>query len=421
MIRIPKEVEKAMKSLENSGFECYAAGECVIDAVVNLKPLDWDVVTDASIDDLTSLFPEGRVINRRLGVIRLEFGDIEDDGIILDISHYRNGQTQVITLNEDLEGRVFTCNAIGESLSRTPVDPFGGRRDIREKSIRTIGIVDKVFEESPETMLEMVRIAGEMGFKIPKDALDAIRKCGHLLLEKNHIRVQKELLLLADSYNVTECYRILRDTGLMNVIMGKPIDKKLALREKSELDMLLRNLTKSEEDAEVRLALLYLCFDSARTRDAIRKLDFQGNLGERFVTLHEEINTSYTVNDKLKMKSFINRVGMENYIFIQKVAVAKKTVFNERFDAAARREVIMRQIKNGGEVITRDDIPLDEAKLMDLGIVTSIREGEELIARMVDASIKENFSKESDFEALARNLAENKRKFPYKGIKWIRK
>lgn len=421
MIRIPKEVEKSMKTLEDAGFECYAAGECVRDSIVNLKPLDWDVVTDAGIEDLEKLFPEGRVINRILGVIRLEFGDIDYDGIILDISHYRNGGSQVLTLNEDLEGRVFTCNAIGESLSRTPVDPFGGRNDIRDKQIRTIGIVDKVFEEHPETMLEMVRIAGEMGFEIPKDALDAIKKCADGILEKNHAAVQRELLLIADSYNIVECLTILKDTGLLSAVMGKPADKKLAIREKSELDMLFKNISKAEEDPEIRLALIYLCFDSSRTREAIRKLDFPEPLAEKFLTLHEEMNTSYTVNDKLKMKSFINRIGLENYDFIQRVSVAKKDVYNERFDAPVKRSIIMRQIKNGNEVLTRDDIPLDEKDLMELGVVNNFEEGTQLIARMVDACIKENFSKDSDFKALAENLAENKRRFPYKGIKWIRK
>lgn len=421
MIRIPKEIEKAMKTLEKEGFECYAVGECVRDAFVNLKPLDWDVAADASEDDLKKIFPEGKIINHCPATIRLEFGDVQEDGLILDIRHFENNGREVLTINEDLEGRLFTCNAIGESLSRTPVDPFGGRKDIQAKNIRTIGIVDKVFAENPETMIEMVRIAAEMEFDIPNDALEAIKKCGDLILQKNHSEVQKQFMLAADSYNASECVRLLKETGLLGCLMGKPMGKKLAIKEKSELELLIKNIDRAAYDQEVRLGLIYLCFDGSKTKDAIKKLSYRKDVEEKLLMLHEEFNTSYGINDKLRLKSYINKVGMENYKYIQKVSKAKKIVFNETFDAPAQRETILRQIERNNEVITRDDVDVDENMLIQAGIAESRQDAEELILRMVDASIKEVFSKDSDFMALAKELATHKRRFPYKSIKWIKK
>lgn len=420
MIRIPKEVEKTMKTLETAGFECYAVGECVRDALINLKPLDWDVATNAQIDDMKKLFPECKVISTAKNIIRLEFGDIEDDGIILDISHYRNGENQVLTINEDLEGRGFTCNAIGVTLSRIPVDPFGGRKDIRERNMRTVGIVDKVFEENPEKMLEMIRIAAEMRFELPKDAKDAIAKCADLLMTKNNAEVATQLLLLVDSYNGCDTVQKLWDYGLLQVLIGKPYGKKLHIKEKSELDMYLKNIHKAEDDPLVKLSLLYLCFENAKTRDAIKMLHFAPKIEDNLITAHKEMNISYTVNDKLKLKDFINRIGLDNYEFVQRVALSRKLVLNERFDAPYKRAMLMKQIKASNEVLTMDDVPITEADILEAGIVSTEREAMELRCRVLDACLKENFDKGSDFMALARDLKANKRKFQYKNIRWIK-
>ena len=73
MIKLPKEVNKVLKTLEGAGAEVYVAGECVRDSLLGGNPYGWDVVTSAGPDKLRELFPEGRVISEKYGILRLEY------------------------------------------------------------------------------------------------------------------------------------------------------------------------------------------------------------------------------------------------------------------------------------------------------------------------------------------------------------
>ena len=63
MIKIPKEVKRIMKTLEDRQFKAYAAGECVRDSLAGLKPYDWDVATSAGLADLKELFPDAKSVS----------------------------------------------------------------------------------------------------------------------------------------------------------------------------------------------------------------------------------------------------------------------------------------------------------------------------------------------------------------------
>ena len=44
-MRIPREVEKIIETLEAGGFEAYAVGGCVRDTLLGREPEDWDITT----------------------------------------------------------------------------------------------------------------------------------------------------------------------------------------------------------------------------------------------------------------------------------------------------------------------------------------------------------------------------------------
>ena len=134
MIKLPKEVNRILKALEGAGEEAFAAGECVRDSLVGESPFGWDVLTSAGLDKLKELFPDGKVISEKYGILRMEYieeiydkdGEFEgEEGLIIDVAAYRSGTT----IESQLERKDFTIDAIADSLGRI-ADPFGGREDI---------------------------------------------------------------------------------------------------------------------------------------------------------------------------------------------------------------------------------------------------------------------------------------------------
>ena len=53
---IPQKVEIIINTLEEAGFEAYAVGGCVRDALLGRTPNDWDITTSAKPEQVKVLF-----------------------------------------------------------------------------------------------------------------------------------------------------------------------------------------------------------------------------------------------------------------------------------------------------------------------------------------------------------------------------
>ena len=175
MIKIPKEVKRIIKTLEDEKFKAYTAGECVRDSLAGLKPCDWDVATSASLEDLKRLFPDASIVSEKFSVIRMDFIDdvydregdfVGEEGIIVDVATFRKsgvyadgGKADTVqfadTIEEDLTRREFTMNALADN-GYDLIDPFGGREDIKNRLIKTIGDPSESFRDDPVRMLKEI-------------------------------------------------------------------------------------------------------------------------------------------------------------------------------------------------------------------------------------------------------------------------
>ena len=64
-----------MKALEKSGHEVYAVGGCVRDSLLGREPIDFDLATDAGLEEMTSLFPEAKVLSEKYSVLRFDYSN----------------------------------------------------------------------------------------------------------------------------------------------------------------------------------------------------------------------------------------------------------------------------------------------------------------------------------------------------------
>src|SRR5579862_2751559 len=92
---------------------------------------------------------------------------------------YRGFTTQFspdVTLEEDLERRDLTINAIAESSTGEIIDPYGGRRDIEDRVLRH---VSDAFVEDPVRILRVARFAAryaDLGFRVAEDTLALMKQ-----------------------------------------------------------------------------------------------------------------------------------------------------------------------------------------------------------------------------------------------------
>ena len=80
-----------------------------------------------------------------------------------------------VTLEEDLQRRDFTINAIAEAADGSLVDPLGGVRDLDAKVLRHVGLA---FAEDPLRVLRAARFMARfapLGFRVAPETMQLMR------------------------------------------------------------------------------------------------------------------------------------------------------------------------------------------------------------------------------------------------------
>ena len=208
---IPQEVSQVTQTLQRAGFEAYLVGGCVRDIISGKKPKDWDVTTNAKPDQITSLFPKTFYEND-YGTVGVVNENTDDETLkIVEVTPYRiegiysdkrrpDQVTFTEKIEDDLKRRDFTVNAIAYDISKGQIiDPYKGQDDIKDKTIKTVGVPHDRFSEDALRILRAVRLSVELGFTINKDTADAIKKESAGLEEIAKERIRDEFIKIINS------------------------------------------------------------------------------------------------------------------------------------------------------------------------------------------------------------------------------
>ncbi|NLQ18040.1 polynucleotide adenylyltransferase PcnB [Marinomonas sp. M1K-6] len=236
---------KVLYRLNKAGYDAYLVGGCVRDHLIGIEPKDFDVVTNATPEEVHTIFSNSRLIGRRFKLVHVTFGreiievstfrapsaqdDNDDDdtpttslkgkdsarsahGIVLRDNVYGN-------IEEDAERRDFTFNALYYNVQDFSIHDFcGGLKDIENKQIRMIGDARQRYQEDPVRMLRAIRFAGKLGFEIEADTAAPIKEMAHLLDHIPPARLFEEVLKLLGSGNGIETFALLRQYGLFRYL-----------------------------------------------------------------------------------------------------------------------------------------------------------------------------------------------------------
>lgn len=122
-------------------------------------------------------------------------------------------------LENDLRRRDFTVNAMAWELTEDRpmelIDPFNGRRDIAEKTLRILQ--EQSFVDDPLRLLRGVRLEARLGFSMDEGTLKAAGRCAdeRLLLRVTEGRLRRELQLLLDDANAPRMIARLEELRLL--------------------------------------------------------------------------------------------------------------------------------------------------------------------------------------------------------------
>lgn len=192
---------KAIEMLNNAGYEAYAVGGCVRDAIMNIEINDFDITTSATPEEMQQVFKNERTYETGIkhGTITFvyENENVEITTYRLDGEYEDNRRPKSVeftkSLENDLKRRDFTMNAIVYNNNEGYIDMFGGIEDIKNKTIRAIGNPKDRFNEDALRILRAIRFASKLGFEIEENTKKAMLECKHLLHNISGERIAAEI------------------------------------------------------------------------------------------------------------------------------------------------------------------------------------------------------------------------------------
>src|SRR5680860_133362 len=260
-MKIPEEMQNIIDKVQARGFEAYIVGGRVRDFLLEKKPKDWDITTNAKPEEIQKIFPQS-FYNNTFGTVTVINKKTEDESLKnIEITTYRidTGYSDkrhpdevkfTPNLEEDLARRDFTVNAMAletksENIKTKSnkdlevksdekiqakneevktnnyqiVDLFGVQEDLKKKIISAVGEAEKRFNEDALRMLRAVRFSSQLGFEIEKKTFEAMQKNSGLLkfISQERIRDEFEKIILSDlAYEGVE---LLRKSGLLRYIV----------------------------------------------------------------------------------------------------------------------------------------------------------------------------------------------------------
>src|SRR6185312_3085995 len=132
------------------------------------------------------------------------------------------GKPQILpaTIQEDLRGRDFTCNAIALSLNRASrgllLDPMNGLADIERRELRAISTYG--FYDDPSRLLRLVRFRVRLGFTVEERTQMQVANAREAEVEKliSAKTLGDELKRIAVEDNPAEILKALQEAGLLS-------------------------------------------------------------------------------------------------------------------------------------------------------------------------------------------------------------
>ena len=241
-----------VQTLQNKGFAAYIVGGAVRDLLLGIKPKDFDVATNATPEQVKSLFRRAFIIGRRFRIVHVVYGRGREHEVVevstfrayLDsadahqvtgneksgkkelagVSHAVDESGRVLRdnvwgpMDEDATRRDFTVNAMYyDPTTQQVIDFHGGFEDSRKRVIKMIGDPAARYREDPVRIIRAVRFVAKLsalGFKLEKLTAKPLQAMVKLLNDVPPSRLFDETLKLLQTGHALASIAQLNKLGL---------------------------------------------------------------------------------------------------------------------------------------------------------------------------------------------------------------
>jgi len=218
-----------VRRLQARGFRALWAGGCVRDMLMGQVPRDYDIATNADLQQVIGIFPHAQVVGAHFGVVIVRLGDYtyEVARFRRDLA-YSDGRhpdgVVFVDEEEDAKRRDFTINGMFyDPVADAVFDYVGGQADLRRKVIRTIGNPHARFSEDRLRMLRAIRFACRYHWPIEEKTREVIGTLSASIAFISLERVRDEFVKILTEGGAPLGVRWLIDLGLMAVFMPEVV------------------------------------------------------------------------------------------------------------------------------------------------------------------------------------------------------
>ena len=426
---LPDYVKVCMDALENAGFQAWAVGGCVRDALLGLTPNDYDLCTDALPEQTEAVFSDYPLIlngkkHGTVGVILdknvVEITTFRTEGDYKDNRHPEWVEF-VPHIKQDLARRDFTVNAMAYSPTRGFADPFGGREDLSNHILRAVGDPEQRFREDSLRILRGARFAVKYHL-VPEDATQAAMKSLAPLMDNlARERVWDELcklLILAKASDLIRFAPVItqvipelapqlgydqsthyhrHDLFTHTALVVAAIPQNLALRWAALLHDTGKPDTLTMDESGQAHYYGHAQISAQLADEILLRLKAPTALREQTVLLIEKHMVWFERSKKV-IRRWISRLGLEMFsdlITLQEAdSMATGTAGEEEKAHFAEIRRLAEEIRSENACLTLKDLAVNGHDLMDLGL-----KGKEIgntLHRLLNLVLEEEIPNEKD-------------------------
>lgn len=421
MIKRPDEVKEIIKKFDKAGYDVICAGQCVTGSILGERPLDWDMYTECPQDKVREMFPDGEAVGKR--TTRIDKTVFVESQHVNEADHFDGVIADIITLEGPIEKQLeiydFTCEATGEHANGAAVDPFNGRKDIKQKLLKPVGDIKKKMKNNPELVWKALRYVGLYGFDLNREIYDAVQSNA----ERAAV-LDKELILSEFTASMTgdasgKFLKMLKGLGLLEAIIG-PDGASPLPREKKEYNKLSENIDKTKKIPIRRLGLFYLVFDKNYTK----ALHFLPHDEETLDYLEEAKRLGaklYFCGNEEALKNFIGKFGWDKYNFYDRLLKAQNIVYDLDNQKQVGRDAVIKVILREKQPIFIEDLVIDADDIIEAGITDDREKAEYLLELLLAPVHKDRWNNDRDkLLKFARGFSKSRFRRTFKDVRWLR-
>lgn len=225
--------------LRHAGFDAYLVGGCVRDLLLGRAPKDFDVASDATPEEVRTVFSHVHGARVRVVGRRFRIAHVRMHREVIEVSTFRRGldegdESRPVTsstglilhdnafgaIDEDAFRRDFTVNALYyDPIDHVIFDYCDGLADITERTLRVIGEPERRFREDPVRVLRAIRFAAKLDLKLHPTTERAIAPAAAMLADVPAARLFDEFGKLFLAGQGARTFDLLRQHGLVGRLL----------------------------------------------------------------------------------------------------------------------------------------------------------------------------------------------------------